>query len=48
MKITNIFKCTQKEFDTMKTRDQVSLLCTQCNEIYFRSKKDILDTFNRY
>lgn len=48
MNINVTFKCTQEEFDAIKTKDKVPLLCNQCNETYFRSKKDILDTFNRY
>ena len=48
MLINNIFNCTQEEFDNFKSRDLVNLICTQCKNNYQRSKKNILDTFNRY
>ena len=48
MKITNIFKCSQKEFDNSKSRDLITLNCTMCNMTYKRSKKNILDTFTRH
>ena len=48
MNITNIFQHTQEEFDLLKTKDQINLLCEQCNQTYTRRKKDILDTFTRY
>lgn len=48
MKITNIFKCSQEEFDNSKSRDLITLNCTMCNMTYERSKKNILDTFTRH
>lgn len=48
MQINDVFECTQEEFDNLKSRDKVSLKCTQCNNHYSRSKKDILDTYKRY
>lgn len=48
MKINNIFTCTQEEFNNSKSRTFISLICTQCNNYYSRTKKSILDTFVRY
>lgn len=48
MNINSIFQCTQNEFNNLKSRDKINLLCLHCNNIYTRSKKDILDTFRRH
>lgn len=43
MKITNVFLCTQEEFDNTKTRDLIPLICTVCNEKYSRMKRYIVN-----
>ena len=47
MIINNIFKCTQEEFDRTKSRETVTLVCTECYKDYKRTKKEILDTFTK-
>ena len=51
MQITNVFKCTQQEFDKLKTRDLVPLECIKCKTIYYRMKRYIINhvrDHNRY
>ena len=48
MIINHIFKCTQEEFNTTKSRENVLLICTECNKEYNRTKKEILDTYRKY
>lgn len=45
--ISNIFKCTQKEFDEHKQKDLIPLICKNCDGEYVRLKKNILSNFNR-
>ena len=51
MQITNVFKCTQHEFNKLKTRDLVPLECIKCKTIYYRMKRYIINhvrDHNRY
>ena len=48
MLINTVFNCTQHEFDLFKSRDNVSLTCQTCYQIYTRTKKNILDTFTKH
>lgn len=43
MKITEVFLCTQEEFDNIKTRDLVPLKCTICNNNYSIVKRYIVN-----
>ena len=45
MLINRVFTCTQQEFDSLKSRDEVTLICQACSKDYTRIKKNILDTF---
>ena len=51
MNITSVFKCSQEEFDNIKTKDMVPLECTDCNKTYYRMKRYIVNhirDYNRY
>ena len=43
MLITKLFKCTQQEFDNLKTTEKVPLYCPVCNKDFFRTKKKLLE-----
>ena len=43
MKITEVFLCTQEEFNNIKTRDKVPLKCTICNSHYYAVKRYIVN-----
>ena len=45
MKITQVFNCSQIEFDKAKSRDKISLTCEYCKEQYYKVKKNILNKF---
>lgn len=45
MKITQVFNCSQPEFDKAKSRDKISLTCKYCKEQYYKIKKNILNKF---
>lgn len=47
LSITNLFKCTQSEFDDYKLKDMVLLECINCKTEYVRSKKNILSNYKR-
>lgn len=48
MQITEVFKCTQQEFDNTKTRDLVPLECIKCKTTYFRMKRYIVNHVRDY
>lgn len=43
MLVTKLFKCTQQEFDNLKTTEKVPLHCPVCNKDFSRTKKRLLE-----
>ena len=45
--ITNLFNCTQEQFNKHKSLDLISINCALCNKSFLKTKKEIINKHNK-